>query len=111
MKTIVSFGTEKIILSTKTVERTRREDIDVEVIGWGEKPSNWIFDRFDKGNEIHVEIQVEKERKLVLKKAHIIQFRSGITDTQLIFVTATVISEQYELKDGLVGCPDVWSVS
>lgn len=124
MKTIASFGTEKIILATKTIEwkvhvprmfqfhrHPSQQDINAEITGYGDKPSNWIYDRFNGEDEICVEIQIEKQRKLVLKKAHIIRFRPIITDTQIVFVTATIIAEQCELKDGLVGCPDVWSVS
>lgn len=122
MKTIASFGTDKITLTTKKLKRTvhgvskmgqffSQDDYDVEVIGWGDKISNWIYDRFNDNDAICVEIRIEKQRKLVLTKAHIMRFRPIISDTQLVFVTATVIAEQCELKDGLVGCPDVWSVS
>lgn len=113
MKTIVTFGTEKIEIMTQNVNISKSlnapPQINIEVRMWNESTASWMFDRFNEEDEIKLEIQV-RDKKLVIKRALLFHFRPVIHGHGF-FASAEISAESFVYKDGIIGMPDVWSVS
>jgi len=84
--------------------------IEVKAGTRDEKIGNWLFRRFNRGDEIRMEIQRGKKEKLVIKNARIIKIRPTIAPNELTLTTIMIVSENFIYEEGLIG-KEVWSVS